>query len=232
MMRKRHVERQGGGSMEKKQTNLMVLSAAGVMLLLGAILIFAPQIKLYHLSYIMCGMIVIGGVYSIVRYFLSNAYQEVSDYGFSIGVLMEMIGIAGFIKTGEIVKFFPVAMSMLVLLFGVIILQDALDLKRLESALWMVDIILAAVVLVGAMVVLINPFSAEELRQTVANYLILGTGILVFVSKICLKAMIRSYDRRLSIVQKQEAEEQMEEAEETVAEETEEVEDINNLNEN
>ncbi len=182
--------------MEKKQTNLMVLVAAAILAILGAVLIFVPGIELYQLSYVVCGGIVIGGVYSIVKYFLANSFREESDYGFSIGVFMGVLGITGFIKTNEIVKFFPVAMSLLVVLFGVIVLQDALDLKRLNSNLWIGDLGIAIAVLVVAMVVLINPFSEDGVRQNVSNYLILITGVLLVISKAYLRVMIKGYDKR------------------------------------
>lgn len=177
--------------MEKKAINRMVLITAAILVFVGAVLLFVPQIRLQHISYFMCGAIVVGGIYSIVQYFMSNAFREASDYGFSVGVFLCVIGIAGFIKSEEIVAFFPVAVSLVALLFGVILLQDALDLKRLESKLWIPVLVFAAAVILTCMLVLVNPFTDIALRQLVGNALMFGTGILVFVSKLMLLASYR-----------------------------------------
>ncbi|MCR4956139.1 MAG: hypothetical protein K6A30_05605 [Lachnospiraceae bacterium] len=182
--------------MEKKQTNTLVMITAVILAVLGGVLLFAPQIKPIHICYLMCGVIVACGVYSIVRYYMSSAFRKSTDYGFSVGVFCIVTGIVGFIKSNVIVVFFPVAISMLVILFGVVILQDALDLKLLKSGLWSAVLVVAAVVIIVAMVVLINPFSDMEKRQLVANALVLVTGIVLLISKVFLQTAYRGYDKR------------------------------------
>ena len=182
--------------MENKTTNRMVLITAAILIVVGAVLLFVPQIRLQHITYFMCGVIVVGGIYSIVRYFMSNAFREASDYGFSGGVFLCVIGIAGFMKTEEIVAFFPVVISLISLLFGVILLQDALDLKRLLSRIWILIFILAAVVILTSMIVLIDPFTGTTLRQSVGNYLMFGTGVTVLASKLILSGSYKGFEKR------------------------------------
>ncbi|MGN0169790.1 MAG: DUF308 domain-containing protein [Lachnospiraceae bacterium] len=182
--------------MEKKVTNRMILITAVILVLVGAVLLFVPQIRLQHIVYFLCGVIVAGGICCIVRYFMSNGFREASDYGFSVGVFLCVIGIAGFIKSREIVAFFPVAISLMALLFGVILLQDALDLKRLLCRSWILILVFAAVVILTSMIVLVNPFTGLALRQNVGNDLMFGTGILVLISKLVLAGSYKGYEKR------------------------------------
>lgn len=180
--------------MQEKQTNLMVMGVAIVAAVLGALLLFVPQISADKICYLMCGAVVIGGIYSIVHYFLSNAFQEAQDYGFSAGVFLVVLGILGFIKTESIVDFFPVALSVISLLYGVILLQDALDLKRLGSGRWSMVLGVSVVVILVAMADLINPFS-KEVQTLLSYWVILVTGVVLLVSKLMLKMAYTEYER-------------------------------------
>lgn len=180
--------------MQEKQTNLLVMGVAVVAAVLGALLLFVPQISAEKICYLMCGAVVIGGIYSIVHYFLSNAFREAQDYGFSAGVFLVVLGILGFIKTAAIVDFFPVALSVIGLLYGVILLQDALDLKRLGSGKWSIVLCVSVVVILVAMADMINPFS-KEMQTKISYWLILITGVLLLGSKLILKLAYKEYDR-------------------------------------
>lgn len=180
--------------MQEKQTNLVVMGVAIVAAVLGALLLFVPQISAEKICYLMCGAVVIGGIYSIVHYFLSNAFREAQNYGFSAGVFLVVLGILGFIKTAAIVDFFPVAISIIGLLYAVILLQDALDLKRLGSGKWSIVLCVSVVVILVAMADLINPFSAE-VQKLISYWMILVTGVLLLLSKLMLKMAYKEYDR-------------------------------------
>lgn len=179
----------------KKTINRFVLVLSVAFLVIGATLLFVPQIKAIHLSYFMCGIIVAGGIYSIVHYFMTDAYKETSDYGFSIGVFLTVLGIIGFLKSSQIVNFLPGVISILALLFGVIILQDGLDMKRMERQWWLVELLMSSAVILTATILLIDPFSEEYTRQTVSSSLLLGNGVLMLVSKFALKASIKAYEK-------------------------------------
>ncbi|SFQ29968.1 Short repeat of unknown function [Lachnospiraceae bacterium XBB1006] len=167
----------------QKQTSYMVPTVAAIAAILGAVLLFVPQISLDKICYLMCGAIVAGGVYAIVHYFITNGFADEQDYGFSVGVFLLVVGILGFIKTPEIILFFPVALSILALVYGVMVLQDALDLKRMQSSLWYGSLAGALLIHGVAIVVLIYPFE-QELRATISYGMILGTGIVLVASKI------------------------------------------------
>lgn len=179
-------EEKWNDTMDKRQTNVLVVGTALAVAVLGALLLFVPQISLEKICYVMCSIIVIGGVYSIVKYFLSSAYKEAQDYGFSAGVFLVVLGIVGFVKTAAIVSFFPVALSIIGLLYGVILLQDALDLKRLKGEIYMVVMGEAMVTILSATIILLNPFSVE-MQRTLSYWLILVIGIFIVISKILLK---------------------------------------------
>jgi len=182
----------------QRQVNYMIPMVAAIAAVLGAMLLFVPQISLDSICYLMCGVIVTGGVYAIVRYFLTNGFADELNYGFSVGVFLVVLGILGFIKTPEIVAFFPVALSILALVYGVMVLQDALDLKRMNSSLWYGSLGGAVAIHMVAIVVLIYPFS-KDLRATVSYAMILGTGVILFASKI-LRRIGQKKDNKAEIV--------------------------------
>lgn len=183
----------------ERQSNCMVPLIAAVAAVLGALLLFVPQISLDKICYLMCGAIVAGGIYAIVRYFLSNGFADDQNYGFSIGVFLVVLGILGFIKTKQIVEFFPVALSILALVYGVIVLQDALDLKRMESTWWYGSLGGAIAIHVVAIIVLIYPFE-QALRATISYWMVLGTGVILLASKVLRKIWVKKNNNNDEIV--------------------------------
>lgn len=183
--------------MEKKTTNMLVNITAIIFILVGACLLFVPQINLTNICYFLCASIVIAGIYMIVRYFLADGFKENSNYGFSIGVFCTVLGIIGFIKTNDIIGFFPAAIGILVLVLGVVLLQDSLDLKRMNNGIWVVIGVISLVVIGAAVICIINPFPDATTRQTVVAYLIFVDGILTILSKLIVMFSLRGYNKAL-----------------------------------
>lgn len=181
-----------------KTMNHFILVMSVVFLVIGGILLFVPQVGAIHLVYVMCGIIVASGIYAIVHYFMTDAYKEAYDYGFSIGVFLCMIGVIGFIKSKDVVHFLPVVISICALLFGVVIFQDALDLKRMKRQWWVMELSVAAAVMLTATTVLIDPFTEEGLKQTVSNALLFADGMVMLFSKFLLRQSIKAYEKEQS----------------------------------
>ena len=69
---------------------VMILSM--VLMIVAALLLFVPQIKLIYMCYFMCSVTMIAGIYMIVRYFMTDAFRNMNEYGFSVGVLIVVLG--------------------------------------------------------------------------------------------------------------------------------------------
>ena len=71
-----------------------------------------------------------------------------------------------------------------------------MDLKSMKDPVWVAAIILAALLIAGAVCVIINPFKDPELHKLVTYYLLLVDGVVGIISNIYLFIRVKLYARK------------------------------------
>lgn len=128
-----------------------VLSA--VALLLGALLTFVPDVSVRTLCYAFCALLIAAGVAAIVYFFMTGAYKRLDDYNFALGVLLLILGCCGFAQIGALELSFRTWMGFLTLVIGVIMLQNTVQMRSVDSGLWICALIFTALVIFGGIVI-------------------------------------------------------------------------------
>ena len=143
----------------KSMTNLVVILLALIFLGLAAVMLFVPDIELKpeYLCYVVGGAVVIAGIVQIVRYFITDAYKNMNEYGFSIGTLCVILGICILLRAGVIGGVIDLFLGCFVLLMGVVMLQHSLDLRRMGDVMWGLVIVLAAISMVCGVGLILKP---------------------------------------------------------------------------
>ena len=143
----------------KNMTNLVVILMALVFIGLAAIMLFVPDIELKpeYLCYVVGAAVVIAGIVQIVRYFITDAYKNMNEYGFSIGTLCVILGICILLRASVIGGVIDLFLGCFVLLMGVVMLQHSLDLRRMADATWGLVIVLAALSMLCGVGLILKP---------------------------------------------------------------------------
>ena len=81
---------------------MFVCAMAVIYILVGAVILFVPQVSELYLAYLLCGILIVFGIVYIVRYFIKESYHDVHDYGFSIGTLFVLIGACGLARAQQV----------------------------------------------------------------------------------------------------------------------------------
>ena len=157
---------------------------------------FVPQIQIIHICYGLSGVLVFVGIIQIVHYFLAESYRNMNEYGFAIGVLGVILGMCALVRVQAIANSFPLVLGIFLLLTAIIKLQYAMDLKSMKDPVWVAAIILAALLIAGAVCVIINPFKDPELHKLVTYYLLLVDGVVGIISNIYLFIRVKLYARK------------------------------------
>ena len=173
-----------------------VIAAECIFLLIGAVLLFVPQIEIIHICYGLSGVLVFVGIIQIVHYFLAESYRNMNEYGFAIGVLGVILGMCALVRVQAIANSFLLVLGIFLLLTAIIKLQYAMDLKSMKDPVWVVAIILTALLIAGAVCVIINPFTDPELHKLVTYYLLLVDGVVGIISNIYLFIRVKLYARK------------------------------------
>lgn len=164
---------------------VMILSM--VLMIVAALLLFVPQIKLIYMCYFMCSVTMIAGIYMIVRYFMTDAFRNMNEYGFSVGVLIVVLGVCGIIRAEKLADSFVILLGIALACSGIVKLQYALDLKRMKDNI--VSYIVLAIsifVICVAVLVILQPFEGKDWFQAeIARWYVMlidgGLGVLLFI---------------------------------------------------
>ena len=175
--------------------NGLVTTLAALFIAVGLALWFlVPQfITLAGICYVFAAAVVVCGIVLIVRYFMSEGYKNIHEYGFSAGVLLTVAGLLALIKAQEMSQWLIVAMGCLMLLASVFKLQTALDLRAIGDKLFWLWLVITVIFVGCAAVIIIDPFTAhdETLLITFAQFSLIADGIATLASVIYLWLRLR-----------------------------------------
>lgn len=183
----------------KRQPNvtLLVITAACIFILMGILLLTVPQIQIVTIAYILSTAAIVLGIILIVRYFLSEAYRNMNQYGFSVGSLFVIIGVCAMVKAEAVSEYFILCLGLLILVSAVVKLQNALDLKALEYRIWTVFLGIAIAMLSCAVVILIAPFAKPEDLEHFTYVILIADGAFGLISTICLHRQVKRFEKSM-----------------------------------
>ncbi len=144
---------------EKQNFNLSgVLAAVLLFLLLGIIggcMLFVPEMKLIYFCYVVGGVFLAYGTLLFIRYFAKKEYELVSNYDFSAGLLIFILGMLTLIRAEEVSGIISVYLGIMVLVEGIILLQHTIQIKNMQG-IWWVTLVLSTIMILFSFLVLLN----------------------------------------------------------------------------
>ena len=159
-------------------------------ILLGGLLTFVPHMDPHTLCSLLCVLMLVGGVVAIGYFFLSGAHREPEtyNYSFALGVMLLILGCCGFARIDQMAGAFMTYMGFLILIMGVVSLQNTVQLRLLNNSLWVVVLVLTLIILTGSVLTLLDITKVWELFH---YWLLLLCGILGLCSIVLTMLALR-----------------------------------------
>lgn len=136
--------------------NIAIIFASVLMIALGSIMLLTDQVKLIYFCYGAGGCLLIWGIWLISRYFLHKEFQQTTNYGFSVGTLVVILGAIDLIRAQDVAGAIPTYLGILVLVEGVVMLQNTVQLKNLKGNLWAVSLVFSVLSVAASVVILLD----------------------------------------------------------------------------
>ncbi|MCR5419936.1 MAG: DUF308 domain-containing protein [Lachnospiraceae bacterium] len=178
--------------MEKK-INKSIYITAGIYIILGLVMVLFPEttMKTFCLS---LGLIAAGlGIINLVTYFSRSVDDSVYRYDFVSGIMLILVGIMFVVKMETVIEYIPVILGVLILLSGVIKLQHAIDLKRIDFNGWLYVLVFSLLCLsIGTVCVLQPSFIASTL-VIIMGISFIFCGMTDLITLILLSKRMKQY---------------------------------------
>ena len=170
-------------STSKSNVVSQVLFSA-VAIVIAYLLLFNKNVAVGFLCQILCGGLVAIGVAAIVSYFVTKDYKRIDRYGFALGALLIMLGCIGFMRMTDLTNSFEIYTGLFSLLLGVLILQSTVQVKVLNYAVWVINLLLTIACLFGAFCVLADITLITQAVPGFSSWVLLISGVSSLLSLI------------------------------------------------
>ncbi|MDE7436258.1 MAG: DUF308 domain-containing protein [Lachnospiraceae bacterium] len=175
---------------------MAILGAAVLAILLGLFLLLFPGARIIQIVYGIGVVMIVGGIVSIVRYFMTESYRKLNCYTFSAGALMVVLGVCALLRAEIVSTYLLVCLGILLLASGIIKLQHALDLEAMKDKAWIAILVVAVTMIICGAVVLLNPFDRMEDLSRFTYIMLVIDGCLSLFSVLYLTIRLHGYQKQ------------------------------------
>ncbi len=144
-------------------------------LILGFILLVKPGTALVSIVHILALISAVMGVVSLVSYFRDK--YSVGNGGVIKGIVYLVIAAFLYVGAGFIISIVPFILGILIVISGIVKLQEALDMMKYKADGSMAVLIIAILSLVFGVLILINPFGTAELLFRIIGIALIYNGV-------------------------------------------------------
>lgn len=162
-----------------------------IYVVLGILLLFVDGISTKVFANLFGAVAVVFGAAMIIHYFMRRGYLDMHAYGFSIGVFAVVIGICIIIKAEDIANSLSVLLNLCIMLTAIIKAQNAIQLKFIQSIMWIPVLCISGAFLICTVLIAINPFKELSTRDTFTYIVLICDGVVSFANSIMLRIVFR-----------------------------------------
>lgn len=160
---------------------IFLATVAVLFILVGGVMLFVDGIKELYLIYMISAILIALGIGLIVKYFVTEAYRSMHDYGFSGGALIVILGGCALARAGQLTAQIAAFVGLLVLSVAVVMLQQAMQLHIMRKKVWIVVLVISLVTLLSSVLLLFDIHSVTGKINGFAYWVLLVAGVLTLL---------------------------------------------------
>ncbi len=186
---------------------IFLATVAALFILVGGVMLFVDGIKELYLIYMISALLIALGIGLIVKYFVTEAYRSMHDYGFSGGALIVILGGCALARAGQLTTQIAAFVGLLVLAVAVVMLQQAMQLHIMRKKVWTVVLAISLVTLLSSVLLLFDIRTVTGKVTGFEYWVLLISGVLtllcMLISGIGVKIFLHQEHDELLRMQKE-----------------------------
>ncbi len=160
--------------MIKEFKKTTVISAI-IYIIAGLILLIFPTLTAQVIAYAVAAIFLIFALFEIFAYFLSK--PESMHKGLTLGLFSLALSIFIFCAADLLISIIPIILGFLIILSGIVTLQQSIDLVRLKAKGWIAMLVVACVNIVLGILCIANPFATATALMSLIGVGLIFSGI-------------------------------------------------------
>ena len=176
---------------KKLKWNLILMSL--LYLALGIFLLMVPGTALNVVCYALGGVVLLGAVIQLVRYFLVERGIFQSQLTLISGLVCLALGGFLILRSDIVVRILPIVFGLFVIFDSLGRVQSALELRRCGYGSWKGFLLLALLSVVLGVVMIVDPFGAMETLVMAIGVILIIEGALNLLSALYTMLAVRRF---------------------------------------
>ena len=160
---------------------IFLATVAALFILVGGVMLFVDGVKELYLIYMISALLIALGIGLIVKYFVTEAYRSVHDYGFSGGALIVILGGCALARAVQLTTQIAAFVGLLVLSVAVVMLQQAMQLHIMRKKVWTVVLVISLVTLLSSVLLLFDISAVTGKVEGFEYWVLLVAGVLTLL---------------------------------------------------
>lgn len=172
---------------------IFLVTVAALFILVGSVMLFVDGIRDLYLIYMISTLLIALGIGLIVKYFVTEAYRSIHDYGFSGGALIVILGGCALTRAEQLTAQIAVFVGLLVLAVAVVMLQQALQLHIMRKKAWIAVLVISLFTLLSSVLLLFDLRSVTGNVDGFAYWALLVAGVLTLLCMLISDIGVRIF---------------------------------------
>lgn len=168
-----------------------MLAQAVTSIALGIFLAFWPGVTILTVVYLLALYLAVSGIASLVAYFRSSGARYRSAGVLANAVVLLVLALLVFLFPKAVGGFFSFILGILLTIGGIVNAVRSVELRAYQGSTWVVTLILSAVIAIGGLVIIVNPFATTAMFVLVLGVLLIVKGIADLVIERRLARMMK-----------------------------------------
>lgn len=168
-----------------------MLAQAVTSIALGIFLAFWPGVTILTVVYLLALYLAVSGVASLVAYFRSSGARYRSAGVLANAILLLVLALLVFLFPEAVGGFFSFILGILLTIGGIVNAVRSVELRVYQGSTWVVTLILSAIIAIGGLVIIVNPFATTAMFVLVLGVLLIVKGVADLVIERRLARMMK-----------------------------------------
>ncbi len=173
-------------------TSLGMLGIGICMFLLDASFI---STLIYSSSVLVLGILFICfGAWYMIKYFFNLEYTKITNYGFTMGVILVIIGALFIFNADMVSSFIDMLVCLIGIVLGAVMLQQSFALFHIKKIIWTVCLVFGLATVGASVYTLMTPFKFFD-GSTLSCVYLISVGALALLSLLLMVIGLGSHKK-------------------------------------
>lgn len=175
-----------------KEMKKSIVATSLLYILIGLVLVIYPALPFKLITYVIAGLLAVIGIVQIITFF-TKKIGDTNNNGLFTGMIMIFVAAFAYWKVDMLVELLPLVLGFIIVISGILTLQDAVNTMRIHSMSWVVLLITALVKIGLGLFIVLYTFEALELAVRIVGVGFLISGISDFIITKYVASKIQSF---------------------------------------